>query len=76
VDEAFLAQLRCPLDPLREATLRREEQELICSGCAAHFPIKQGLAVLIPDEAELPFGMREFSQLPCHRRANRRKSAN
>ncbi|HEY1187946.1 MAG TPA: Trm112 family protein [Gemmata sp.] len=76
MDETFLAQLRCPLDPAREATLAREEQQLVCSGCRVHFPIKQGLPVLVPDEAELPAGMREFSQLPCHRRANRRKNAN
>ena len=76
MDDAFLSQLRCPLDPAREATLAREDQQLVCSGCSAHFPIKQGLPVLVPDEAELPAGMREVSQLPCHRRANRRKHAN
>ena len=75
MDDAFLTQLRCPLDPTREATLSREEQQLVCSECAVHFPIKQGLPVLIPDEGELPAGMREISQLPCQRRANRRKSA-
>ena len=75
MDDAFLAQLRCPIDPTREATLARDEQHLVCSGCTAHFPIKQGLPVLVPDEVELPAGMREMSQLPCQRRANRRKHA-
>ena len=75
MDDAFLAQLRCPIDPTREATLARDEQHLVCSGCTAHFPIKQGLPVLVPDEVELPAGMREVSQLPCQRRANRRKRA-
>ena len=76
MDEAFLSQLRCPLDPERQATLTREDQHLRCKGCRVHFPVKQGLPVLVPDEAELPDGMREFSQLPCQRRANRRKNAN
>jgi len=76
MDDAFLSQLRCPIDPERVATLSRVEQQLVCSGCSAHFPIKQGLPVLVPDEVELPDGMREMSQLPCQRRENRRKNAN
>ena len=76
MDDTFLAQLRCPIDPEREATLSRDEQQLVCSCCAARFPIKQGLPVLVPDEVELPAGMREVSQLPCQRRENRRKNEN
>ena len=76
MDEAFLAQLRCPIDPERQATLSRDEQQLVCSGCGVRFPIKQGLPVLVPDEGELPEGMREVSQLPCQRRENRRKNQN
>lgn len=75
MDDAFLAQLRCPIDPERKATLSRDEQRLVCDGCSAHFPIKHGLPVLVPDEVELPAGMREVSQLPCQRRENRRKNA-
>ncbi len=74
MDDAFLSQLRCPLDPEREATLARDEQHLCCSSCAAKFPIKQGLPVLVPDEVELPTGLREVSQLPCQRRLNAAKN--
>ena len=74
MDEAFLTQLRCPLDPDHEATLDRAEQHLVCSRCAVRFPIKQGLPVLVPDEGELPAGLREVSQLPCQRAANRQQS--
>jgi uncharacterized protein YbaR (Trm112 family) len=74
VDDAFLAQLRCPIDPDKEATLAREEQQLICSRCAVRYPIKQGLPVLVPDEGELPDDLRELSQLPCQRAANRQKN--
>ena len=31
--------------------------------------------VPLPDEVELPEGMKEVSQLPCQRRENRRKNA-
>ena len=67
MDDAFLAQLRCPLDPAREAALTRDQQQLVCSRCAVRFPIKQGIPVLVPDEGELPPGLRELSQLPCRR---------
>ncbi len=75
MDDAFLATLRCPLDPLREATLAREQVSLVCSGCHATFPIKNGLPILIPDEAELPAGIESADRLPCvkaARKADRR----
>jgi uncharacterized protein YbaR (Trm112 family) len=74
MDELFLSQLRCPLDPNREAGFTRDEQGLCCTRCSAHFPIKNGLAVLVPGEVELPEGLREVSQLPCQRAANREKN--
>ena len=74
MDDAFLAQLRCPIDPAREATLSRDGQELVCSRCSVRFSIRQGLPVLISSEAELPEGTREVSQLPCQRAMNRQKS--
>ena len=71
MDDSFLTLLRCPLDPDRKATLSREEQHLVCSRCSVRFPIKQGLPILVPDEGELPPGLREVSQLPCRRAAER-----
>jgi len=76
MDDTFLAQLRCPLDPEREATLSRDEQQLVCSRCAVRFAIKHGLPVLVPDEGELPAPLRELSQLPCRRAADRRAKRN
>jgi len=76
MDDAFLTQLRCPLDPGRVATLTREDQQLVCSRCTVRFPIKQGLPILVPDEGELPDGLREVSQLPCQRALNRQKNRN
>jgi hypothetical protein len=71
MDDAFLACLRCPLDPMREATLSREGPALVCSGCHASFPIKNGLPILIPDEAELPAGVKSAEHLPCVKAARR-----
>jgi uncharacterized protein YbaR (Trm112 family) len=65
MDDSLLAILRCPLDPAREATLTRDQQSLVCSGCHARFPIKQGIPVLTPDQAELPPGIRSPDRLPC-----------
>ena len=71
MDDAFLACLRCPFDPRREATLAREQQSLVCSGCRAIFPIKNGLPILIPDEAELPKGIDSPGRLSCVKAARR-----
>ncbi|WP_390621235.1 Trm112 family protein [Urbifossiella limnaea] len=68
MDDAVLALLRCPLDPRRQATLSRDQQVLVCSGCHVRFPIRNGLPILVPDEGELPAGVRSFDRLPCRRR--------
>jgi len=73
MDDASLDYLRCPLDPLREATLSRENQSLVCSGCRASFPVRNGLPILIPDEAELPAGIDDPAKLPCVKAARSRK---
>lgn len=74
MDDAFLACLRCPLDPTREAALRREEQSLVCSECAVRFPIKQGLPILVPEEGELPSDVAALDQLACQRRNLRNRN--
>jgi len=76
MDDAFLACLRCPLDPRREATVARENQSLVCSGCHASFPIRNGLPILIPDEAELPQGIDSASRLPCVKAARKAERQN
>ena len=71
MDDAFLALLRCPLDPTRQATLARDQQTLICSGCKVTFPIKNGLPILVAEEAELPTNIPSPERLPCVRAAAR-----
>lgn len=63
MEDAFLALLRCPFDPRREATLTRENQALVCGECGASFPIRNGLPILIPSEADLPKGVENPSKL-------------
>jgi len=71
MDDSFLGILRCPIDPKRDATFTREQQSLVCSGCGCRFPVKQGLPILIPSEADLPDGISRIEHLPCVR-SNRR----
>jgi uncharacterized protein YbaR (Trm112 family) len=73
MDDTLLPILRCPIDPRREATLARDQQSLVCSGCHARFPIKNGLPILIPDEADLPVGVKAIEHLPCVRAARPRR---
>ena len=73
MDDALLEMLRCPIDPRREATLTRDQQSLVCSGCQVRFPIKNGLPILIADEANLPDGVNAIERLPCIRAARPRR---
>jgi len=57
--------LRCPMDPRQRLTL--EPDRLICQRCALVFRIKDGFPVLVAEEAELPPGCADLSQLPCQR---------
>lgn len=68
MDAQFLASLRCPIDPQREALLTQVRDQLVCSECTVRFPVKNGLPILIADQAELPVGCDAITQLPCLRR--------
>jgi uncharacterized protein len=62
----FLALLRCPMDPARQATLTQpDDLHLLCSRCALRFPIKDGFPVMVVEEAELPQGCLSLDKLPC-----------
>lgn len=62
----FLAILRCPMDPKREASLTQpDDLQLVCSRCGLRFPIKDGFPVLVVEEAELPQGCPSLDRLPC-----------
>ena len=69
ISPEFLERLRCPLDPAREARLAQEEDRLVCTRCGLRYSIKDGLANLVVEEAELPPGCGDLDQLPCQREA-------
>jgi uncharacterized protein YbaR (Trm112 family) len=64
ISQDLLDILRCPMDP-SHTRLTLEEQQLVCERCKTRFPIKDGLPVLVIEEAELPSGCASIEQLPC-----------
>ena len=56
--------LRCPLNPSR-TRLAVEGNHLVCQQCRLRFQMKDGFPVLVVEDAELPAGCAELSQLPC-----------
>lgn len=71
MNDTFLALLRCPLDPQRQSPLTRHDQHLVCETCRVRFPIKHGLPVLVPDEAQWPEGIHNTHQLPCQQQRHK-----
>lgn len=59
----LLAILRCPLDPSNP--LLEDGAWLVCRNCGIRFPIKDGIPVLIVEEAELPAGCKSIEHLKC-----------
>ncbi len=60
----LLEILRCPMDP-SHTRLALEGEKLVCQRCRLQFHIKDGLADLRVEGAELPPGCDSLSQLPC-----------
>jgi uncharacterized protein YbaR (Trm112 family) len=67
ISSDLLEILRCPMDPGRNARLALEGDHLVCERCRLIFKIKDGLPILIVEEAELPPGCTNSEQLPCQR---------
>jgi hypothetical protein len=66
INPDLLAILRCPLNPSR-TRLVADKDCLVCERCALRFPIRDGFPVLVVEEAELPTGCDNLSQLPCQK---------
>lgn len=64
VSQELLAILRCPLNPSK-TRLVLQGDKLVCERCALRFRIQDGFPVLVVEEAELPPGCTQVSQLPC-----------
>ena len=51
VDPELLAILACPLD---KQTVSRQGNYLVCQECQRHYPIRDGIPVMLIDEALTP----------------------
>ena len=51
--------------PLGKAPLRLEGEALVCTKCGLKYKIEDGIPNMLIEEAELPPGIQELSQLPC-----------
>jgi uncharacterized protein YbaR (Trm112 family) len=51
VDAELLAILACPLD---KQPVKREGDYLVCQACQRHYPIRDGIPVMLVDEALTP----------------------
>ena len=51
VDAELLAILACPLD---KQPVKREGNYLVCQQCQRHYPIREGIPVMLIDEALTP----------------------
>ncbi len=62
VKEELLALLVCPMG---KAPLRREGDVLICTRCGPRFSLKDDIANMLIEEAELPPGCPSLADLGC-----------
>ena len=51
VDKELLEILACPVD---KAPLREESDRLVCTACGRRYPVRDGIPVMLVDEAESP----------------------
>ena len=60
LDPAFLEIVRCPVTGSR---LRLEQSHLVAETGGLRYPIRDGIPVLLADEAELPPGVESLEQI-------------
>jgi len=53
IDKELLDILACPACK-SEVTLDEAAQRIVCSGCGRRYPIRDGIPVMLIDEAEMP----------------------
>lgn len=57
LDARLMEMLRCPdCHGTFEEPAGGEVQELVCTGCGKAYPVRNGVPVLLVDEARLPNG--------------------
>lgn len=58
VDKELLEILACPVE---KAPLREESDRLVCTACGRRYPVRDGIPVMLVDEAEVPTSGRDGS---------------
>lgn len=53
IDQKLLEILACP-DCKGDIELWEEQQKLVCKSCGKRYPIRDGIPVMLIEEAELP----------------------
>lgn len=56
IDKELLDILACPVD---KADVTIEGDRIVCTKCGRRYPIKDGIPVMLIDEAEMPEGAGE-----------------
>lgn len=51
--------------PLGKYPLTAEGSYLVCPNCGAKYPVRDGIAVMLAEDAELPAGISSVSELKC-----------
>jgi hypothetical protein len=65
ISKELLEILCCPVG---QAPLKQEDGTLVCTKCGAVYPIKDGIPILLADEAQLPEGVDDITQLKCFKK--------
>ncbi len=60
VDKELLEILACPVD---KAPLREEPDRLACTACGRRYPVRDGIPVMLVEEAESPRSGRDESAI-------------
>lgn len=60
VDRELLEILACPVE---KAPLREESDRLVCTACGRRYPVRDGIPVMLVDEAESPKSGRDESAM-------------
>ena len=64
INTELLGILRCPLG---KAPLKIESEIFVCTKCGVIFPVRNEIPVLLIDEAKLPEGIKDISELECRK---------
>jgi len=63
----FIEDLVCPIG---KHPLVQKSEYLECTNCGAKYPIDSGIPLLLIDDAILPIGVNNVTELKCYKEAN------